>query len=65
MKTEIIEVHPEFPDIGKIAYCGKVIRQGGLVVFPTETVYGVAADVGNPKAMARLREVLLINLFRF
>lgn len=57
MKTEIIEVHPEFPDIGKIAYCGKVIRQGGLVVFPTETVYGVAADVGNPKAMARLREV--------
>ncbi len=57
MKTEIIEVHPEFPDIGKIAYCGKIIRQGGLVVFPTETVYGVAADVGNPKAMSRLIEV--------
>ena len=57
MKTEIIKVHPEFPEREKIAHCAKIIRQGGLVVFPTETVYGIAADVNNPKAMQRLREV--------
>ena len=57
MKTEVVKVHPEFPEIDKIAHCAKVIRQGGLVVFPTETVYGIAADFNNPKAMARLREV--------
>lgn len=34
-----------------------MIRQGGLVVFPTETVYGIAADSTNPKALQRLREV--------
>ena len=57
MKTEIIEVHPEYPDAGKIAYCARIIRQGGLVLFPTETVYGIAADFTNPVAMQRLRDV--------
>ncbi len=57
MKTEIIEVHPEYPDAGKIAYCARIIRQGGLVIFPTETVYGVAADYSNPQAMQRLSEI--------
>ncbi len=57
MKTEIIEVHPEFPDIKKIAYCAQIIRRGGLVVLPTETVYGIAADITNDKAIERLREV--------
>ncbi len=57
MQTEILKVHPQFPEIDQIAYCAKIIRQGGLVIFPTETVYGIAADFNNPKAMARLREV--------
>ena len=57
MKTEVIKIHPEFPELEKIARCAKVIRKGGLVVFPTETVYGIAADFNNEKAMERLREV--------
>ncbi len=57
MKTQVIKVNPEFPELDKIAHCAKIIRQGGLVVFPTETVYGVAVDFNNPKAMHRLREV--------
>ena len=57
MKTKVVEIHPDFPDPKEIAQCAKVIRQGGLVIFPTETVYGIAADFSNPKAMKRLREV--------
>lgn len=57
MKTEIIELHPQFPDSRKIAWCANVIRKGGLVVFPTETVYGVGANLANDTAMRRLREV--------
>jgi len=57
LKTEILQIHPEFPELDKIARCAKIIRQGGLVIFPTETVYGIAADFNNEKAMARLREV--------
>ena len=57
MKTEVIKIHPDFPEKEKIIKCAKIIRQGGLVVFPTETVYGIAADANNPKAMERLRQV--------
>jgi L-threonylcarbamoyladenylate synthase len=35
----------------------QIIRRGGLVAFPTETVYGLGADVLNPLAVARIFEV--------
>lgn len=57
MNTEIIKLDPQYPDLKQIARCAKVIRKGGLVIFPTETVYGIAADFSNPQAMKRLREV--------
>jgi L-threonylcarbamoyladenylate synthase len=44
-------------DANAIAYAAHVIRSGGLVAFPTETVYGLGADAGNPRAIARLFEV--------
>jgi len=34
-----------------------VLRRGGLVAFPTETVYGLGADAFNPRAVARVFEV--------
>ena len=34
-----------------------VLRDGGLVAFPTETVYGLGADAANPSAVGRLFEV--------
>jgi L-threonylcarbamoyladenylate synthase len=57
VKTQIIKINPESPEMDRIAHCAGIIRQGGLIIFPTETVYGIAADFNNPKAMARLREV--------
>jgi len=55
-KTERIRINPDFPESDKISHCARVIRQGGLVIFPTETVYGIAADVNNARAMIRLRQ---------
>ena len=57
MKTKILTVDPIFPEVDRVTQCAKIIRQGGLVIFPTETVYGIAADYANPKAIKRLREV--------
>jgi L-threonylcarbamoyladenylate synthase len=37
-----------------IALATSVLRQGGLVVFPTDTVYGVGAAVDRPEAVARI-----------
>jgi len=57
LKTKILNVNPAIPESEKIAEAAHVIRQGGLVIFPTETVYGIAADFTNPYAIKRLREV--------
>ncbi|MBI5863916.1 MAG: threonylcarbamoyl-AMP synthase [Planctomycetes bacterium] len=39
------------------APAAEALRTGGLVIFPTETVYGVAANAALPQAMSRLREI--------
>lgn len=35
----------------------QILKKGGLVLFPTDTIYGLAADATNPKALAKLREL--------
>src|SRR5262245_62617374 len=40
-----------------IVRAAEILRRGGLVAFPTETVYGLGADAGNPAAVARLYAV--------
>jgi len=42
---------------GTIRQAAEIIRQGGIVAFPTETVYGLGADAHNPLAVARVFEV--------
>ncbi len=40
-----------------IRRAGEIIRQGGVIAFPTETVYGLGADALNPLAVARIFEI--------
>ncbi len=40
-----------------IHQAAEIIRKGGIVAFPTETVYGLGADAFNPIAVARIFEV--------
>ena len=51
MNTEIIKLSEKDSDFDeKIQRCAHVIKSGGLVVFPTETVYGLGADGTSPEA---------------
>lgn len=43
-RTEVLTVSPDRPDQGALHRAGAVLRAGGLVAFPTETVYGLGAD---------------------
>lgn len=56
MRTEILRVDHSSIDIGAIRRAAAVIREGGIVAFPTETVYGLGADAFNAKAVARIFE---------
>lgn len=47
-------VDPLHPDEATLARAGEILRGGGLVAFPTETVYGLGAHALDPRAVARI-----------
>jgi len=51
MRTEVIAVDPQRPDPAAIARAAEVLRAGGLVAFPTETVYGLGARADSDEAV--------------
>jgi L-threonylcarbamoyladenylate synthase len=53
-KTLVLKVDSQRPELDKIRLAASFIRKGGLVAFPTETVYGLGADALNPKAVLQL-----------
>ena len=53
-KTLLIKIDSNEPDLSKIKVAANIIKKGGLVAFPTETVYGLGADVLNVKAILSL-----------
>ena len=52
-----IVIDADNPEPDKLAQAGEIIRRGGLVAFPTETVYGLGADALNEEAVARIYKV--------
>jgi L-threonylcarbamoyladenylate synthase len=54
METKVLQVDPERPDSGVIALAAEILVNGGLVAFPTETVYGLGADALNPNAVSSI-----------
>ena len=54
MKTKIKKTSVDNIDMDTINQAGEIIRQGGLVAFPTETVYGLGADALNEEAAAKI-----------
>ncbi len=53
-KTIVLQIDPQEPEIEKIRIAAGFIKKGGLVAFPTETVYGLGANALNPKAVSAL-----------
>jgi L-threonylcarbamoyladenylate synthase len=50
-QTAVYTVNPESPEADKIEAAAAIIKSGGLVAFPTETVYGLGADALNADAV--------------
>ena len=53
-QTVVLKVDSQKPDIEKVQIAADILRKGGLVAFPTETVYGLGVDALNPKAVSAL-----------
>jgi L-threonylcarbamoyladenylate synthase len=53
-ETRVLTVDPAHPDASAVAAAAAVIRAGGLVAFPTETVYGLGANALDAAAVRRV-----------
>jgi L-threonylcarbamoyladenylate synthase len=56
MDTHVIKVDPRRPDPDAIGAAARIIREGGLVAFATETVYGLGANAFDPGAVGKIYE---------
>ncbi|MCG0275762.1 MAG: threonylcarbamoyl-AMP synthase [Thermosediminibacteraceae bacterium] len=54
MQTKLIKVNPENPDPESIKFAAGIIKAGGLVAFPTETVYGLGANALDEEAAFKI-----------
>lgn len=54
LKPEIIRIDPLHPEPALIAAATAILRAGGVLAYPTETLYGLAADADNATAVERL-----------
>ena len=54
MKAEVVSMTADNLDMEAIRRGGDILKQGGLVAFPTETVYGLGGDALNPQASMKI-----------
>ena len=60
--AEFIKIYPENPNPKAIQKVVKVLRSGGLVIYPTDTVYGLGCDITNIKALERIAQIKGVKL---
>ncbi len=52
--AEFLTINPDNPQFNKIEKVVDMLRKGGLVIYPTDTVYGIGCDLYNKKAVEKL-----------
>lgn len=50
----LLQIHPEDPEDRKIQQVVKVLREGGVIAYPTDTVYGLGCDIMNHDAVEKV-----------
>ncbi len=57
MIAEYLTIHPKNPEVRKIHRVVEVLNKGGIVVYPTDTIYGIGCDLMNRRAVERLCQI--------
>ncbi|WP_293789625.1 L-threonylcarbamoyladenylate synthase [uncultured Pedobacter sp.] len=50
----LIKIYPENPNQRAIEQVVEVLKKGGLIIYPTDTIYGLGCDITNPKAIEKI-----------
>jgi len=58
----LLKIHPQNPEQRKIDQVVDCLRDGGVVIYPTDTVYGIGCDIYNHKAVERICRIRKIDM---
>ncbi|MBL0741626.1 L-threonylcarbamoyladenylate synthase [Chryseolinea lacunae] len=61
MAAEFLTIHPQNPETRKISKVVDALRDGAIIVYPTDTIYGIGCDLMNRKAIERLCRIMDIK----
>jgi tRNA threonylcarbamoyl adenosine modification protein (Sua5/YciO/YrdC/YwlC family) len=61
MKAIFLKIHPVNPEERKINQVVELLRKGGIIVYPTDTIYGIGCDLMNRRSVERLCKILDIK----
>ncbi|MGE5480457.1 MAG: L-threonylcarbamoyladenylate synthase [Chloroflexota bacterium] len=57
MATEILNLHPETPELRKISKVADFLRDGGVILYPADTGFCLGCNLSNKEAIARIRSI--------
>ncbi|MEM6817081.1 MAG: Sua5/YciO/YrdC/YwlC family protein, partial [Bacteroidota bacterium] len=60
--AELIKLFEENPNQRLLEKVASILRKGGLIIYPTDTVYGLGCDITNTKALERIARIKGIKL---
>ena len=60
--SQFIKIYEDNPNEAAIKKVVDVLRNGGLIIYPTDTVYGLGCDITNTKALERIAKIKGIKL---
>ncbi len=60
--SQFIKIYNENPNSKEIEKAVKVLKNGGLVIYPTDTVYGLGCDILNNKALEKIAKIKGVKL---
>lgn len=55
--TQVLNIHPDNPQLRLIRLVADCIRQGGIVAYPTDSAYALGCQIGDKKALERIRQL--------
>lgn len=59
--SDYLSIHPENPQQRLIAKAAEIVRKGGVIVYPTDSVYAIGCHIGDKQAMDRIRAIRLLD----
>ena len=60
--AKFIKIYPENPNEKEIEKVVNILRDGGIIIYPTDTVYGLGCDITNSKALERIAQLKGVKL---